>query len=200
MLAPLSRGAHERTACPRLSARVFHAGQRLTKGSEGDAAVEDAVTALQTACSALTISGKETVLSLVGDAFYLDRSLLANASTEFDSVLQAMKLRRIGTITILPGASRGDVSDLAALLAGQSEDLPAEGTILLNERVLSPSDLEMRPLSTLRRTYAESLDSLRGVSRNRTLHLGRGTRRRRRLPCWWCRAWIVAADGDSPQP
>ena len=151
---------------------LFHAGQRLTKGSEGDAAVEDAVTALQTACSALTISGKETVLSLVGNAFYLDRSLLANASTEFDSVLQAMKLRRIGAITILPGASRGDVSDLAALLAGQSEDLPAEGTILLNERVLSPSELEMRPLSTLRRTYAESLDSLRGVSRNRTLHLG----------------------------
>ena len=151
---------------------LFHAGQRMVIGGDGDASVDDAVTALHESCSALTISGKEVVLSLVGDAFYLDRNLLANASTEFDSVLQAMKRRRIGTVTILPGASRRDVADLATLIAGRSDSLPAEGTVLLNERVLSPSDLDMRPLSTLRRTYAESLDSLRGVSRNRTLNLG----------------------------
>jgi HD-GYP domain-containing protein (c-di-GMP phosphodiesterase class II) len=151
---------------------LCHAGQRMVAEGEGDAAVVDAVTALHESCSALTVGGREAVLSLVGDAFYLDRKVLANASTEFDSVLQAMKRRRIGTITIRPGASRDDVADLASLIVGRSEDLPAEGTVLLNERILSPSELEMRPLSTLRRTYAESLDSLRGVSRNRTLHLG----------------------------
>jgi HD-GYP domain-containing protein (c-di-GMP phosphodiesterase class II) len=151
---------------------LSHAGQRMIASGEGDSSVDDAMAALQASCAALTISGKEAVLSLVGDALYLERRLLANASTEFDSILQAMKRRRIDTVTILPGANRGDLADLASLVAGRSDDLPAGGTVLLNERIVSPSDLEMRPLSALRRTYADSLDSLRGVSRNRTLHLG----------------------------
>ncbi|MBI5156551.1 MAG: HD domain-containing protein [Acidimicrobiia bacterium] len=151
---------------------LFHVGQRLAVAGDEDRSVEDATTALEASCAALTISGREAVLSLVGDALYLDRRILPNVSTEFDSVLQAMKRRRIDTITILPSASRSDLADLAALVAGRSDDLPAGGTVLLNERVVSPSDLEMRPLSALRRTYADSLDSLRGVSRSRTLHLG----------------------------
>lgn len=151
---------------------LFHVGQRLAVAPDDDRSVEDATTALEESCAALTISGREAVLSLVGDALYLDRRILPNVSTEFDSVLQAMKRRRIDTITILPSASRSDLADLAALLAGRSDDLPAGGTVLLNERVVSPSDLEMRPLSALRRAYADSLDSLRGVSRSRTLHLG----------------------------
>lgn len=151
---------------------LFHVGQRMAVAGEGDASVKDATTALEAASAALTIRGREAVLSLVGDALYLDRRILPNVSTEFDSVLQAMKRRRIDTITVLPSASRSDLADLAALVAGRSDDLPAGGTVLLNERIVSPSDLEMRPLSALRRTYAESLDSLRGVSRNRTLHLG----------------------------
>lgn len=150
---------------------LFHASQRMTAtGSEG--AVEDAIGALEAAATALTISGREAVLSVVGDAFYLDRRLLANASTEFDSVLQQMKARRIDTVTVTSAADSRDLADLAALIAGRSDDLPAGGTVLLNERFLSPGDLEMRPLSALRKTYSDSLDSLREVSRNRTLHLG----------------------------
>ncbi len=151
---------------------LFHVGQRLAVAGDGGASVDDATTALEASAAALTISGREAVLSLVGDALYLDRRILPNASTEFDSILQAMKRRRIDTITILPSATRSDLADLAGLVSGRSDDLPAGGTVLLNERIVSPSDLEMRPLSALRRTYADSLDSLRGVSRNRTLHLG----------------------------
>lgn len=150
---------------------LFHAGQQMVRRAESDASLDDALAALEASAGALTHGG-EAILAVVGDAFYLDRSILANASTEYDFMLQAMKRRRIDTVTILPGARRTDLEDLAALIVGQSDDLPADGTVLLNERVVSPSDLDMRPLSTLRRTYAESLDTLRGVSRSRTLHLG----------------------------
>lgn len=150
---------------------LFHAGQRMVRGGAADASLDDALAALESSASSLAANG-EVVLSVVGDAFYLNRSLLANASTEFDFMLQAIKRRRIDTITILTEPRRTDLADLAALVVGQSDDLPADGTVLLNERVVSPSDLDMRPLSTLRRAYSESLDTLRGVSQGRTLHLG----------------------------
>jgi HD-GYP domain-containing protein (c-di-GMP phosphodiesterase class II) len=151
---------------------LFHAGQRLLAGGEDDSAAANAVSALESAAAALTAHGSEAVIGLVGETFYLDRKLLANAATEFDSILQAMKQRRIETVTVLPGAGRGDLADLAAFLAGRSEDLPAGGGVLLNERHMSPGDIELRPVSSLRRAYSQSLDSLRGVSRSRTLHLG----------------------------
>ena len=151
---------------------LFHAGQRLLAGGEDDSAAANAVSALESAAAALTAHGSEAVIGLVGETFYLDRKLLANAATEFDSILQAMKQRRIETVTVLPGAGRGDLTDLAAFLAGRSEDLPAGGGVLLNERHMSPGDIELRPVSSLRRAYSQSLDSLRGVSRSRTLHLG----------------------------
>lgn len=150
---------------------LFHAGQQLLRRGDGETSLDDALTALEAAAGALAMTD-EVILSVAGDAFYLDRTILANASTEYDFMLQAMKRRRIDTITVLPGARRSDLQDLAAMIVGESDDLPADGTVLLNERVVSPSELEMRPLSMLRRTYAESLDTLRGVSRNRTLHLG----------------------------
>jgi HD-GYP domain-containing protein (c-di-GMP phosphodiesterase class II) len=151
---------------------LFHAGQRLAEGGEEDSATANAVSALEAAASALTAHGGEAVIGLVGDSFYLDRKLLANASTEFDSVLQAMKRRRIETVTLLPGAGRGDLTDLAGLVGGRSEDLPAGGGVLLNERHMSPGEIELRPVSSLRRAYSQSLGSLRGVSRSRALHLG----------------------------
>lgn len=150
---------------------LFHTGRRMTQNPVGDPALDWAVGALHAAAEVLTASGDEAVISVVGDAFYLGRDVLANTSTEFDSLLQAMKQRRIETITIRPGATPSDLADLATLVAGWSDDLPAGGTVLLNERSASMADVDVQPLSTLRRAYSESLDALRGVSRSRTLHL-----------------------------
>lgn len=150
---------------------LFHAGQQMVAGTS-ESGMEDAITALESAAEVLTAGSGEVVLSVVGDAFYLDRKMLAHASTEFDAVLRDMKKRKIDSVTIYAGASRRDLGDLAALVAGVSDDLPAERTVRLNERTLRPSDLEVRPMHGLRRSYAFSLDTLRGVSREGSLHLG----------------------------
>jgi HD-GYP domain-containing protein (c-di-GMP phosphodiesterase class II) len=150
---------------------LSHAGQRMKRDGDEDLR-EAAITALSDAADVLTAGPGEVVVSVAGDAFYLDRQMLANASTEFHTLLKSMKHRRIDSVTIQKGAARRDLADLAALVIGLSSDLPAEGTVRINERTMSTSDLDIRPLSGLRRTYAESLDTLRGVSSGRSLHLG----------------------------
>ena len=149
---------------------LFHTGQQMERGAS-DSGIDDALTALESAAEVLTAGSGEAVLSVVGDAFYLGRKMLAHASTEFDAMLRDMKDRKIDSITILSGASRNDLADLAALVAGISDDFPAERTIRLNDRPLRPSDLEIRPMHGLRRSYSFSLDTLRGVSREGSLHL-----------------------------
>jgi len=150
---------------------LSHVGQRIRRAGDEDLK-EAAITALADAAEVLTAGPGEAVISIAADAFYLDRQMLANASTEFHTLLTSMKQRKIDSVTIQKGATRRDLADLAALVAGLSTDLPAEGTIRINERTMSTSDLDIRPMSGLRRTYAESLDTLRGVSTSRTLQLG----------------------------
>jgi HD-GYP domain-containing protein (c-di-GMP phosphodiesterase class II) len=150
---------------------LSHAGQRIRRAGDEDLK-EAAVTALADAAEVLTAGPGEAVISVAADAFYLDRTMLAHASTEFHTLLKSIKQRKIDSITIQKGATRRDLADLAALVIGHSSDLPAEGTVRINERTVSTSDLDIRPMSGLRRTYAESLDTLRGVSRSQTLQLG----------------------------
>ncbi len=151
---------------------LFHVGQRMHRPGVSDQLLEDAITALVDATEVLTAAGDEAVLSVVRDAFYLDRQMLANASTEFHSLLKAMKRRKIDSVTIEKGATRRDLADLAALVVGKADDLPAEGTIRINDRAFAASELNIRPMSGLRKTYAESLDTLRGVKETRSLQLG----------------------------
>jgi HD-GYP domain-containing protein (c-di-GMP phosphodiesterase class II) len=133
---------------------------------------EAAITALADACEVLTAGSGEVVITVAADAFYFDRRMLAHASTEFHTLLKSMKQRRIDSVTIRKGVTHRDLTDLAALVTGHSSDLPADGTVRINERAMSTLDLDIRPMSGLRRTYAESLDALRGVSASRTLELG----------------------------
>jgi HD-GYP domain-containing protein (c-di-GMP phosphodiesterase class II) len=149
---------------------LSHVGQRLSR--DGDEELrEAAVTALADAAEVLTAGSGEAIITVAADSFYLDRQMLAHASTEFHTLLKSMKQRRIDSVTIRKGATRRDLRDLAALVVGHSSDLPAEGTVRINERAMSTSDLDIRPMSGLRRSYAESLDTLRGVSASRTLEL-----------------------------
>ena len=151
---------------------LFHVSQRMVRSGVTTQLMEDAITALVDATEMLTIASDEAVLSVARDAFYLDRNMLAHASTEFHSLLQAMKRRKIDSVTVVKGATRQDLANLAALVVGKSDDLPAEGTVRINDRAMAASDLDIRPMSGLRKTYAESLDALRDVRESRTLQLG----------------------------
>ncbi|MEX2418831.1 MAG: HD domain-containing phosphohydrolase [Acidimicrobiia bacterium] len=150
---------------------LSHLGQRIDRVDDEDLR-DAAITALSDAGEVLTAGSGEAVITIAADAFYLDRRMLAHASTEFHTMLKSMKQRRVDSITIRKGATRRDLADLAALVMGHSSDLPADGTVRINERTMSTSDLDIRPMSGLRRSYAESLDALRGVSTTRTLELG----------------------------
>lgn len=151
---------------------LHHAGQRMLKGEPGSDSVRDAIEALQDAASVLTGGKDEVVLTAGEEAFFLDTAMLPHASTEFDGLLRAMRQRGIDTVTILRDAAKADLADLAALVAGASKDIPAEGTVRLNERPLRPGELETAPVSDLRRTYSDSLGALRSVSRGDQLQLG----------------------------
>jgi HD-GYP domain-containing protein (c-di-GMP phosphodiesterase class II) len=138
---------------------------------DNEARVADAVVALEGAAEVLVIGSDEVVFSIVGDAFYLDRQMLAHASTEFDAMLADLAERGIDSITVAQDAAGSDLADLAALIAGDSVDLRVGGSVRLNERSLRPSDLEVRPLHELRKSYSFSLDTLREVTRAGSLHL-----------------------------
>ena len=144
---------------------------RSVANADSDAGVNDAVTALQDAVEVLVIGSGEATLFIGEDAFYLDRKMLAHASTEFDAMLSELHDRKIDSITVTRGANPSDLADLAALVAGVSDDLPVGGTVRLNENQPSSSELEVRPLHELRRPYSFSLDTLREVSRYGSLHL-----------------------------
>ena len=117
--------------------------------------------------AALNLLGdaSEKTITIIGDSLYLERTILPHASLEFNRLLRDMQARGIDSVTLTGRVSRGDVRDLAAFLASISGDVPAEGTIKLNERPYSRSDLETDTGFTgLRRSYARSLDVLRGVT------------------------------------
>lgn len=149
---------------------LSNASRRIATGAP-DSSVRDALVALEGATEVLVAGSDEAVFSVVGSALYLGPTVLAHTSTEFDGLIARFKDRRIDSVTVEAGASAGDLADLAALVGGASEDLPAGGSVRLNERRLRPSDLDIEPLHELRRSYSFTLDTLRDVSRGGSLDL-----------------------------
>ncbi len=152
---------------------LFHVGQRILRTGTDDASFNDALTALERAAEMLTSGADEVTLTVGDDAFYLGKAMLPHASIEFNGMLRDMQSRNVDSITILPGTDRQDLADLAALVCGTSPDVPAGGTVRLNERPIPAVELERQPISGLRRTYASSLDALRSASGGQALEFDR---------------------------
>ena len=109
--------------------------------------------------------GGEAVLTLISDSLYLGRELLAHSSLEFNGLLRDMQGRGLDAVSFIAPVARGDVGDLVAFVAGLSQDLPAEGTVRLNEGAFSPAELDTEgAFQGLRKAYARSLDVLRGIA------------------------------------
>lgn len=105
------------------------------------------------------------VLSLMDNAFYLDRDLLPQASLEFRDIYRLLRSHGLDSLTIMSGATLGDLTELASFLADEGSDIPADGTIRLNERPYNRSELiKQASLSEIRHSYAASLDFLNGVA------------------------------------
>lgn len=125
--------------------------------------IEEALRGATAAAESLARRGEE-VLSIYDDAFYLGTDALPHTSLEFNGLLREMEARGIESMSFHSPVSPADVADLAAFVAGMSGEVPAEGTLALNERPFTPADLESGgALSGLRRSYARSLDVLRAI-------------------------------------
>lgn len=124
-----------------------------------------AVDVLTERAGALTVGSDEVVLSLVDNAFYLDKHLLPQASLEFRELFTTMNNRGLESVSISNGATPGDLREFAAFISSGSGDIPAEGTVRLNERPYSSAELKQAAtMSDVRHSYAASLDLLKGVA------------------------------------
>ena len=127
-------------------------------------AVEASIERAAFAASGLVESAGETVLTILGDSLYHGQRLLAHTSLEFNGFFRTMQARGIDALTFDGFVSRADVRDLAEFLAGKISDVPAEGTIRLNESPFTSAQLaQSGEMSGLRKNYAKSLDVLRGI-------------------------------------
>ncbi len=136
---------------------LYPAGHPLTSEAVEGAAI---------AAAALTRVDREQILNLSRDSFYLNRVLLPHTSLEHNGLLRELQERGVDSITLLGPVAPGDLFDLAAFAAGTSDDLPAEGTVRLNESRFDQPEHDESPFADLRRSYAGGLDSLRAVSRS----------------------------------
>ncbi len=150
-------GAHALLAAVRRAVR--HVGLYPS----GHPTTVETLAACATAAEDTAVGAGEVVLTLVGDALYLDRSLLGHASLEFNGLMREMQERGIDSITFIVPVMPADVGDLAAFIAGVSDDVPAGSTVRLNERPLTLTELPNPELAGLRSSYAGSLDVLRAI-------------------------------------
>ena len=106
----------------------------------------------------------EFVITILDSAFYHNRTAMPHTSLEQHDVLREMQDRGINSVRVMKPLSGSDLYDLASFIVGVADDLPAEGTVRLNDSTLTLADVAETPLSGLRGSYRSSLDALRTVT------------------------------------
>jgi len=131
---------------------------------EGHPLTEEAVVLALGSVADFLDDDLEAVLTLHQDAFFRNRVVAAHASLEFRGLLHEMQQRGVEAVTFARPVSQADLHDLAAFIGGSSDDLPADGTVRLNEPMAVDPDLEITPTTRLRASYGATLDAMRFVS------------------------------------
>lgn len=144
-------------------ASVRRAMNDLALYPPGHPFTDEAITSLVESADAMTGEAGEAAITLVEDAFYLDRTLLGYVSLEFSGLLRQLQHREIDSITVVRPVQRDDAVDLARYLMGATDEPPAGATLRVNERPLSHEELESSEMERLRSSYAASLDLLRAL-------------------------------------
>lgn len=106
----------------------------------------------------------EFVLTILDNALYHNHTAMPHTSLEHHDVLREMQDRGINSVRVMRPLSGSDLYDLAAFIVGVAGDLPADGTVKLNDSTLTLADVAETPLSGLRGSYRSSLDALRSVT------------------------------------
>lgn len=130
----------------------------------GHPLTNEAIAATTDSADRLTGDDGEVMLTILDNAFYHNRSLLAHTSLEYHVLMREMQSRGVESVKLIRPVSAQDLLDLAAFVGGTSDDLPADGTVLLNEAFLTASDVTTSSMASLRASYRGSLDALRVVT------------------------------------
>jgi HD-GYP domain-containing protein (c-di-GMP phosphodiesterase class II) len=125
--------------------------------------VDAAISAEAAAADLLSGVGRADI-AIFDSAFYLDRVVLPHTSLEYHVLLRDMQARGIDSITLEAPLSHDDLEDFAAFVGGSSDDLPADGTVRLNDYSLTGLEPEESFTSAVRRSYTDGIDALRGVT------------------------------------
>jgi putative nucleotidyltransferase with HDIG domain len=114
--------------------------------------------------SANRLAGEDdqVVLTLLDDSLYLNQSVLANTSLEFNGLIRELEDYSIESITFRKPTSESDIGELIEMLIGNETASPG-GTVVLNEKPWSHAELAGSETAGLRSSYTASLDVLRSV-------------------------------------
>ena len=116
----------------------------------GHPLVDETIASASRAADALAAGeGGEVVVTLLDDAFYVGPQVIAHTSLEFNAMLREMQARGVDSITFIEKVQAEDMIDFAAFVAGIADDLPAGGSIRLNDRPLALTPTETKLLYIL---------------------------------------------------
>jgi HD-GYP domain-containing protein (c-di-GMP phosphodiesterase class II) len=102
------------------------------------------------------------VLMIVDDTLYLDRTVLAMVSLEFNGLIRDLQDAGVESITLTRPVHDADVAALvSAVIAGGGDEGRTSGSALLNESPWSRHELDGSETAGLRSSYTASLDVLR---------------------------------------
>ena len=130
----------------------------------GHPLTDEATLAVAAAAEDLLGEDGEVIMTILDNAFYHNRSLLAHTSLEYHVLMREMQARGVESVKLVRPVSGQDLVDLASFIGGTSDDLPADGTVSLNEVFLTANDIDTTEMSELRGAYTGSLDALRMVT------------------------------------
>lgn len=125
---------------------------------------DEAVIAAADAAADLLGDDDEVFISILDNAFYHNRQLLPHTSLEYHVLMREMQARGVESVKLTRPLSSHDLLDLASFIGGTGDDLPADGSVRLNEAFLTPGDVATSPMNNLRSNYRGSLDALRVVT------------------------------------
>ena len=127
--------------------------------------VDEAMHHTMEATAAMCEDEPDALFSIRDDSIYLNREILPHCSLEFNGFMEQLLDRGVESITFLQPVTENDMNDLVMLLLGRSDDLPAGGTIRLNEDQGWNADDELSTEARMRRAYAGSLNTMRSVTK-----------------------------------
>jgi HD-GYP domain-containing protein (c-di-GMP phosphodiesterase class II) len=131
----------------------------------GHPLTDEATMATLQAADDLMATDGEVVITVLDNAFYHNRTMLPHTSLEYHVLMREMQARSVESIKLVRPVSAQDLIDVASFIGGTSDDLPVDGTVLLNEVFLTPGDMEAASsMDPLRASYRGSLDALRVVT------------------------------------